>query len=81
MTLATGSGALRLTVPPASSVAFATGTHIDIARLGVATVLVTGATGVTINGTPGQNLRAQYSAASCILYGTNQWLLVGDTTP
>lgn len=81
VTLATGSGALRLTVPPASSVAFATGTHIDIARLGVATVLVTGATGVTINGTPGQNLRAQYSAASCILYGTNQWLLVGDTTP
>ena len=80
VTLATGSGELRLTVPPASSVAFPTGTHIDIARLGVATVLVTGATGVTVNGTPGQNLRAQYSAASCILYGSDTWLLVGDVS-
>lgn len=80
VTLATGSGALRLTIPPASSVAFATGTHVDVARLGAATVIITGATGVTVNATPGQNLRAQYSAATCILYGSNTWLLVGDVS-
>jgi hypothetical protein len=72
------AGSISVTVPPSSSVAFPTGTHIDIARTGAATVRVTGATGVTINATPGQSLRAQYSAGTMILYAGNTWLLVGD---
>jgi hypothetical protein len=72
------TGSIRVTVPLNSSVAFPTGTHVDIARLGDATVLVTGATGVTINATPGQNLRAKFSAGSAILYAGNTWLLIGD---
>lgn len=72
------SGSIRVTIPQNSNVAFPTGTHVDIARLGDATVLVTGATGVTVNATPGQNLRAKFSAGSAIMYSTNTWLLIGD---
>lgn len=72
------TGSLVVTIPPASSVAFATGTAVDLARLGNASVSVTGATGVTVNGTPGLNLRARYSAGAVILYSGDTWLLVGD---
>lgn len=78
VTLATGSGALTLTVPAISSVAFPTGVHVDVARLGDATVHVTGSAGVTVNATPGRSLRAKYSAASLIHYDGDTWLLVGD---
>jgi len=73
------ASARTITIPAASSVAFATGVHIDMARLGLGTVLVTGATGVTIRSPLGSALRAQYSAATAVLYGSNTWLLLGDT--
>lgn len=81
VTMTTGStGTQYVTIPPASSVAFPTGTHVDVARLGTGPVTITGATGVTVHATPGQKLRAQYSAASCVLYQGDTWLVVGDTT-
>jgi hypothetical protein len=72
------TGAVEVIVPPAASVAFATGTHVDIARLNTGDVQVTGATGVTINATPGAKLRAQYSAGTMVLYEGDKWLVVGD---
>ena len=78
VTMDAATGTITVTIPPASSVAFPTGTHVDFARLGVAAVRVTGATGVTVNATPGSNLRAQYSAATAIRYAGDTWLLVGD---
>jgi hypothetical protein len=78
VTMDAATGTLTVTIPPASSVAFPTGTHVDVARLGVAAVRVTGATGVTVNATPGSNLRAQYSAATAIRYAGDTWLVVGD---
>ena len=78
VTMDAATGTLTVTIPPASSVAFPTGTHVDVARLGVAAVRVTGATGVTVNATPGSNLRARYSAATAILYSGDTWLVVGD---
>lgn len=80
VTMSAATGTLILTLPPASSVAFATGTHVDVARLGTGPVLITGATGVTVNSTPGSSLRAQFSAASCILYDGDTWLVAGDIT-
>jgi hypothetical protein len=59
-------------------VAFPTGTHVDIARIGDAPVSVTGATGVTVNATPGAALRAKYSAGTAIHYAGDTWLVVGD---
>ena len=72
------TGTVTVTIPAESSVAFPTGTHIDVARLGEALVQVTGATGVTVNATPGAKLRDQYSAGTMILYEGDKWLLVGD---
>lgn len=72
------TGNVNVVIPAAASVAFATGTHIDIARLNSGTVTVTGATGVTVNATPGAKLRAQYSAGTAILYAADTWLVVGD---
>jgi hypothetical protein len=79
VTMTTGStGTQTVTIPAASSVAFATGTHVDVARLGTGPVTITGATGVTVRSASGQKLRAQFSAATCILYAGDTWLVVGD---
>ena len=78
VTLNASTGTINVVIPAASSVAFATGTHIDIARIGDASVTVTGATGVTVNATPGQKLRAKFSAGTAILYSGDTWLVVGD---
>lgn len=80
VTLNASTGTINVVIPPASSVAFATGTHVDLARLGAAAVTVTGATGVTVNATPGSKLRAQFSAGTAILYAANTWLVVGDVS-
>jgi hypothetical protein len=78
VTATSSSTAIVITIPAGSSVAFATGTHIDFARLGAGAVTISGASGVTVNGTPGTALRAQYSAATAICLGTDNWLVVGD---
>lgn len=72
------TGSVEVVIPAIASVAFATGTHVDMVRLNTGTVLVTGASGVTVNGTPGTSLRAQYSAATCIHYEGDKWVVVGD---
>ena len=72
------SGAITLTVPPNSSVAFAVGTSIDIIQLGSGQVTVAGGSGVTVNSTPTLKLRAQYSVGSCLKIATNQWIFMGD---
>jgi hypothetical protein len=78
VTMDDATGPMDLIIPAAADVAFATGTHVDIARLGTGVVYVTGATGVTVNATPGNKLRDQFSAASAILYAADTWLVVGD---
>jgi hypothetical protein len=75
---ANSTSAIVLTVPLNSTVAFPTGTKITIIRTNTGAVSVSGASGVTINSTPGLNLRAQWSAATLLKRGTNSWLLMGD---
>jgi len=72
------ASAITLTIPPNSSVAYATGTRIDFIQIGAGQVTVAGGTGVTVNSTPTLKFRAQHSAASCIKIGTDTWQLVGD---
>jgi hypothetical protein len=69
---------ISLEVPLDSSVAFANGTVITLAQIGAGQVTVAGAVGVTVNGTPGLKLRTQYSSASLLKLGTDNWLLIGD---
>lgn len=72
--------AQTLTVPTNTSVAFPTGTKIDILQTGAGQVTVAGADGVTVNATPGLKISAQWGAATLIKRGTNTWVLVGSLT-
>ena len=69
---------ITLTVPTNATVAFATGTRIDLTQLGAGQVTVAGA-GVTFN-SKGAKLKitGQYSAATLIKIATDTWVLIGD---
>lgn len=71
------SGGGTLTVPT-DSVAFPVGTQITILQTGGSQVTVAGDTGVTVNGTPGLKLRAQWSSATLLKRASNTWVLMGD---
>jgi hypothetical protein len=68
----------NLTVPLNSSVAYPTGTQINILQTGAGQTTVVATGGVTINATPGLKLRAQWSSATLIKRATDTWVLVGD---
>ena len=72
------AGATTVTVPTDAAVAFPVGTSLDILRVGAGAVDVAGASGVTVNATPGLKLRSQWSSATLIKRAANTWVLVGD---
>ena len=74
------ASAIALTVPLNASVAYPTGAQIHLYNKGAGQVTVAGDTGVTVNGSNGLKLRAQYSVATLIKLDTNTWVLIGDTT-
>ena len=72
------AASIALTVPTNAAVAgFSAGDQINLLQTGAGQVTV-GGSGVTINGTPGLKLRAQYSSATLIKRATDTWVLVGD---
>lgn len=73
----TNASASTLTVPPNASVAFPVGTMIDGAQLGAGQVTLTPGAGVTINGTPGLKVAAQYGTFGLLKTATNVWLAYG----
>jgi hypothetical protein len=72
------ASANTLTVPVNSSVAFPVGTTITILQTGAGQTTLTPDGGVTINGTPGLKLRAQWSSATLIKRATDTWVAIGD---
>jgi hypothetical protein len=73
------AGANTITVQPNSTVSFPVGTQIDILQVGAGQTTVTAGAGVTINGTPGLKLRAQWSSATLIKRANpDTWVVVGD---
>lgn len=70
------------TIPPNSSVAYPTGSVINIIQIGAGQVSFAQGSGVTIASTGATSsapkLRAQYSAASAVKVGTDSWYIVGD---
>jgi len=72
------ASSVTITVPTFASVAFVAGSKITIIRINTGAVVIAGDTGVTVNATPGLNLRAQWSVATLICRGSNSWILTGD---
>lgn len=72
------ASANTVTIPLNSSVAFATGTQINVLQTGAGQTTIAGTSGVTVNGTPGLKLRAQWSACTLIKRATDTWVVVGD---
>lgn len=67
-------------VPTNATTAFPVGTVINIVQYGAGKTQVVASTpGTTsVRATPGDYLRAQYSTASLIKRGTDEWYLIGD---
>lgn len=72
------AGANNLTVPLNSSQAFPVGSSITILQTGAGQTTIVATGGVTVNGTPGLKLRAQWSSATLIKRATDTWVAIGD---
>jgi hypothetical protein len=72
------AGTVTLTVAPDSTYTFPTGTQINILNVGAGAVVTAGGAGVTLNGTPGLRLRAQWSSATLIKRSSDTWVIIGD---
>lgn len=68
----------NLTVPPNSSAAFSVGTQINVLQVGTGQTTIVAGSGVTVNGTPGLKLRAQWSSVTLLKRATNTWVVLGD---
>jgi hypothetical protein len=76
------TSAITVTIPPSTSVAYATGAQVNIIQKGAGQVTISQGSGVTIRSTgataTAPKLRAQYSSATCIYEGSDIWYVVGD---
>jgi hypothetical protein len=69
----------NLTIPLNSSVAFPTGTQILLAQYGAGQTTIVPTSGVTIRSNGGKlKLNVQYSGATLIKIGTDEWYCFGD---
>lgn len=74
------AGAVTLTVPANSSVAFPVGTIIEVAQIGAGQVTIAGETGVTLRTASSLTTRVQYSVAGIRKRATDEWIVSGDLT-
>jgi len=79
---ASNASAITMTIPPISSVAYATGAQLNVIQKGAGQVTFAQGSGVTIRSTgataTAPKLRVQYSSATCIHEGSDVWYVVGD---
>jgi hypothetical protein len=81
---ASNGSAQTYSIPTNASVAFPTGTQINIIQIGAGQVTINAVTsGTTTIASTGATatapkLRAQYSSATCIKVATDTWYVVGD---
>jgi hypothetical protein len=72
------TGSATITVPTNASQAFPIGSTVTILRAGTGSVTISGASGVVLNYTPSNVLRAVWSSAQLIKRNTDLWVLIGD---
>jgi hypothetical protein len=53
---------------------------MDILQTGTGQVTIANAVGVTLNYTPGNKLRTQWSSCTIMKRGTDSWIVYGDLT-
>lgn len=79
---ASNASAQTYTIPLNSSVAFPTGSLVNLIQIGSGQVTVQGAGGVTLNSTGATSstpkTRAQYSSITLVKAGTDTWYAIGD---
>ena len=75
----TGSSAVTVTIPAEASVAFETGTLINITQVGAGVVTVVAATGVSLNGVAGGStaLDGPWSGTALTKRGADAWVIQG----
>jgi hypothetical protein len=78
MVTLSNAGAITVTLPQNSAVAFPIGAEVDFLWLGVGQPTFAQGTGATVNSTPGLKMRARYSAATAKKISTNGWVVLGD---
>jgi len=73
------ANANTLTIPTNASVAFPTGSRVDVVQYGAGTTTIAGDTGVTVNGVSAGSGDASDQYAGITLYkrGTDEWIAVG----
>lgn len=67
-----------LTIPPNSSVAFPTGTVLEVCQYGAGQTTISPGSGVTLRPAGTLAARTQYSTVGLRKRGTNEWVLAGD---
>lgn len=74
------AAANTVTIPAEATVAYENGDQIDLFQAGAGGTTIMADTGVTVNGVLAGSaaLAAQFSGATLIKVGTNEWDLVGD---
>lgn len=79
---ASNASAQTYTIPLNSSVAYPTGSQINLIQIGAGQVTVVGTSGVTLASTGATSsspkCRAQYSAITLVKNGTDSWYAIGD---
>ena len=66
------------TIPTNATLAWPIGASMDIFQTNTGEVTIAAAVGVTLNRTPGNKLRTQWSSATILKRGTDNWILYGD---
>ncbi len=74
------SSALTFTIPTNATLAWPVGASMDILQTGTGQVTIANAVGVTLNYTPGNKLRTQWSSCTIMKRGTDSWIVYGDLT-
>jgi Major tropism determinant N-terminal domain len=74
------SSPVTITIPNNATLAWPIGASVDILQVGTGQVTISPAAGVTLNYTPGNKLRTQWSSCTIMKRGTDSWILYGDLT-
>lgn len=72
------STAGTFTVPLDATLAWPIGASVDIFATGTGAITIAPEAGVTLNATPGLTLRTQWSSATILKRGANNWVVYGD---